>query len=62
MERLVFTWTVRVYFEDTDSGGVVYHANYLKFMERIKKRSPPQTNLFSMKLYPPILKTWPYQK
>lgn len=25
---------VRVYYEDTDSGGVVYHANYLKFMER----------------------------
>ena len=36
MERLVFTWTVRVYFEDTDSGGVVYHANYLKFMERAR--------------------------
>jgi len=28
------SWCVRVYFEDTDSGGVVYHANYLKFMER----------------------------
>ncbi|CAH9019773.1 tol-pal system-associated acyl-CoA thioesterase [Candidatus Nitrosacidococcus sp. I8] len=25
---------IRVYYEDTDSGGVVYHANYLKFMER----------------------------
>lgn len=25
---------VRVYYEDTDHGGVVYHANYLKFMER----------------------------
>ncbi|MFC3093348.1 tol-pal system-associated acyl-CoA thioesterase [Alteromonas sediminis] len=25
---------VRVYFEDTDAGGIVYHANYLKFMER----------------------------
>jgi acyl-CoA thioester hydrolase len=25
---------VRVYFEDTDFGGVVYHANYLKFCER----------------------------
>ena len=30
----VFDWPVRVYYEDTDSGGVVYHANYLKFMER----------------------------
>ncbi|MAS00119.1 MAG: tol-pal system-associated acyl-CoA thioesterase [Nitrosomonadales bacterium] len=36
MERIVFTWNVRVYFEDTDSGGVVYHANYLKFMERAR--------------------------
>ncbi|MEZ5446810.1 MAG: tol-pal system-associated acyl-CoA thioesterase [Gammaproteobacteria bacterium] len=29
-----FVWPVRVYYEDTDAGGVVYHANYLKFMER----------------------------
>ena len=29
-----FTWPVRVYYEDTDFGGVVYHANYLKFLER----------------------------
>lgn len=29
-----FLWPVRVYYEDTDSGGVVYYANYLKFMER----------------------------
>jgi acyl-CoA thioester hydrolase len=27
---------VRVYFEDTDAGGVVYHANYLRFMERAR--------------------------
>ncbi len=31
-----FDWPVRVYYEDTDSGGVVYHANYLKFMERAR--------------------------
>lgn len=31
-----FVWPVRVYYEDTDSGGVVYHANYLKFMERAR--------------------------
>jgi len=31
-----FTWSVRVYYEDTDSGGVVYHANYLHFMERAR--------------------------
>ena len=31
-----FCWPVRVYYEDTDSGGVVYHANYLRFMERAR--------------------------
>lgn len=29
-----FHWNVRVYYEDTDAGGIVYYANYLKFMER----------------------------
>ena len=32
----MFQWNTRLYFEDTDSGGVVYHANYLKFMERAR--------------------------
>jgi acyl-CoA thioester hydrolase len=31
-----FAWSVRVYYEDTDAGGVVYYANYLKFMERAR--------------------------
>ena len=31
-----FKWTVRVYHEDTDGGGIVYYANYLKFMERAR--------------------------
>ena len=31
-----FVWPVRVYYEDTDSGGVVYYSNYLKFMERAR--------------------------
>jgi acyl-CoA thioester hydrolase len=31
-----FSWPVRVYYEDTDSGGVVYYANYLRFMERAR--------------------------
>jgi len=34
--RRVFSWPVRVYYEDTDSGGVVYYANYLKFFERAR--------------------------
>lgn len=33
---VVFQWDVRVYYEDTDSGGVVYYANYLRFMERAR--------------------------
>ena len=31
-----FHWPVRVYWEDTDAGGVVYYANYLNFMERAR--------------------------
>ncbi len=31
-----FSLPVRVYYEDTDAGGVVYHTNYLKFMERTR--------------------------
>ena len=31
-----FSWPVRVYWEDTDAGGVVYHAGYLRFMERAR--------------------------
>lgn len=31
-----FTWRVRVYWEDTDAGGIVFYANYLKFFERAR--------------------------
>ncbi|HHJ39008.1 MAG: 4-hydroxybenzoyl-CoA thioesterase [Methylothermaceae bacteria B42] len=31
-----FSWPVRVYYEDTDAGGVVYYANYLKYFERAR--------------------------
>ncbi|HEY8037935.1 MAG TPA: tol-pal system-associated acyl-CoA thioesterase [Methylobacter sp.] len=31
-----FIWPVRVYYEDTDAGGVVFYANYLKFFERAR--------------------------
>ena len=31
-----FNWNVRVYYEDTDAGGIVYYANYLKFFERAR--------------------------
>jgi len=32
----VFTWAARVYWEDTDGGGIVYYANYLRFLERAR--------------------------
>jgi len=32
----VFHWPLRVYWEDTDAGGVVFHANYLKYFERAR--------------------------
>ena len=34
--HMLFTWPVRVYFQDTDAGGVVYHASYVNFMERAR--------------------------
>jgi acyl-CoA thioester hydrolase len=36
LKNPTFTWPVRVYYEDTDAGGVVYHAQYLNFMERAR--------------------------
>ena len=32
----VFTWPLRVYYEDTDAGGIVFYANYLKYFERAR--------------------------
>jgi acyl-CoA thioester hydrolase len=32
----VFAWQARVYWEDTDAGGIVYYANYLRFLERAR--------------------------
>jgi acyl-CoA thioester hydrolase len=36
MPAAEFTWTIRVYYEDTDTGGIVFYANYLKFFERAR--------------------------
>ena len=33
---MAFNWPVRVYYEDTDAGGVVFYANYLRFFERAR--------------------------
>jgi len=35
-KQKLFSFPVRVYFQDTDAGGVVYHANYVNFMERAR--------------------------
>ena len=34
-----FKFNVKIYYEDTDSGGVVYYANYLKFLERARSET-----------------------
>jgi acyl-CoA thioester hydrolase len=36
VSEAAFAWPVRVYFEDTDAGGVVFHARYLNFLERAR--------------------------
>ena len=36
MSDTEFSFGIRVYIEDTDAGGIVYHANYLRFMERAR--------------------------
>ena len=35
-QNAIFSWPVRVYWEDTDAGGIVFYANYLKFFERAR--------------------------
>ncbi|MBD2797955.1 tol-pal system-associated acyl-CoA thioesterase [Xenorhabdus sp. 18] len=36
MSNMLFRWPIRVYYEDTDASGVVYHARYLVFYERAR--------------------------
>ena len=36
LAQAAFRWPVRVYWEDTDAGGIVFYANYLKFFERAR--------------------------
>ena len=36
MDKAEYVWPVRVYWEDTDAGGIVFYANYLKFFERAR--------------------------
>ena len=48
----IFTFinSVRVYYEDTDAGGVVYHSNYLKFAERARTEMLRKINIEQAKL------------
>lgn len=45
-----FNWNVRVYYEDTDAGGVVYHARYLAFFERARTEILRQLDISQQKL------------
>ncbi len=36
MSHVITEFPVRIYWEDTDAGGIVYHSNYLKYMERAR--------------------------
>ena len=45
-----FNHKVKVYYEDTDAGGVVYYANYLKFLERARSESLSKIGLSNLKI------------
>ncbi|HIG79349.1 MAG TPA: thioesterase, partial [Cycloclasticus sp.] len=36
MTQVVHQWPIRIYYEDTDMQGIVYYANYLKYLERAR--------------------------
>jgi len=45
-----FNYKVKVYYEDTDAGGVVYYANYLKFLERARSEALCEVGLSNSKI------------
>ena len=45
-----FVHEIKVYYEDTDSGGVVYYSNYLKFLERARTEMISSIGLSNKKL------------
>ncbi|MBE6450279.1 MAG: tol-pal system-associated acyl-CoA thioesterase [Alphaproteobacteria bacterium] len=47
---MIDTFNFRVYYEDTDAGGIVYHANYLKFAERARTEFLHKMGLSNQKL------------
>ncbi len=47
---MVFEWPVRIYWEDTDAGGIVFYANYLNFFERARTEWLRSLNLGQQRL------------
>ena len=45
-----FTFKLKVYYEDTDAGGVVYYANYLKYLERARTEALIKIGLSNLKI------------
>tara|TARA_B100000674_G_scaffold457288_1_gene432612 strand:+ start:195 stop:608 length:414 start_codon:yes stop_codon:yes gene_type:complete len=45
-----FNHKVKVYYEDTDAGGVVYYANYLRFLERARSEALSEVGLSNLKI------------
>ena len=45
-----FNFTVKIYYEDTDAGGVVYYANYLKYLERARTEALSTIGLSNKKI------------
>ena len=45
-----FNYRIKVYYEDTDAGGVVYYANYLKFIERARSEALSDIGLSNLKI------------
>ena len=45
-----FSHKIKVYYEDTDAGGVVYHANYLKYLERARTEALTDIGLSNLKI------------
>ena len=45
-----FSHNVKIYYEDTDSGGVVYYANYLKYFERARTEALLTIGLSNLKI------------
>lgn len=48
--KKIFIHKIKVYYEDTDAGGVVYHANYLRFLERARSEALSEFGFSNLKI------------